>query len=414
MKNNTSEYQFPIFISSTDYNLIDLRAELANFLIEIGYRPILSSADGFPDKSPDLEPWESCLPVLERCFVIVLIIDGRYGTALPWPHYTSLPKINSPSRKKISPTHGEYLFAHENRKRMLVFVRKEVMIQYQSYRRAIDNTKTKKEAKEALKVTLPKHISFESLDFLNEVKTSKPIPWIKEFEDVTTVKKEVQKKMLNELAEVFMLKNKHFETVVQVFNNAMDELAPDKQKEILEKINATKDLTKVKEKLEKKHEALEKTKKELEKEKKGKAKDSSDKAAKIKNLEKKISGLESEININSLFPRQILIQDDGKLRFNSSSFLADSSANVGLSDSVFDSASGLTASSLLSTQHCDKCHKPIEQQPDVISLGSGLNHCFSCNRNLCEDCWPRMYAVNFSSTCPDCNTDNLGIGTIKK
>ncbi len=83
----SSEYTFPIFISSTDYNLKDLRAELARFLSELGYRPILSSAEGFPDSSPILEPWESCLPVLDKCFVMVLVIDGQYGTALKWPNY---------------------------------------------------------------------------------------------------------------------------------------------------------------------------------------------------------------------------------------------------------------------------------------------------------------------------------------
>ena len=87
-----SEYPFPIFISSTDYNLVDLRAELCRFLCEIGYRPIMSSADGFPDSSPELQPWESCLPVLGNSFVMVLIIDGRYGTRFSWPKYKSIFK----------------------------------------------------------------------------------------------------------------------------------------------------------------------------------------------------------------------------------------------------------------------------------------------------------------------------------
>lgn len=86
----SSEYTFPIFISSTDYNLKDLRAELARFLTELGYKPVLSSAEGFPDSSPKLEPWESCLPVLDRCFIIVLIIDGRYGIPLPWLNYKEI------------------------------------------------------------------------------------------------------------------------------------------------------------------------------------------------------------------------------------------------------------------------------------------------------------------------------------
>jgi hypothetical protein len=75
------EYVFPIFISSTDYDLIDLRAELARYLFELGYRPILSSSEGFPDSFPELEPWESCLPVLESCYVVILIIgSGSTGS----------------------------------------------------------------------------------------------------------------------------------------------------------------------------------------------------------------------------------------------------------------------------------------------------------------------------------------------
>ena len=126
----SSEYPFPIFISSTDYNLKDFRAELSRFLKELGYKPILSSADGFPDNSPKLQPWESCIPVLEKCFVMILVIDGRYSVALKWPNLKNIF-----GDRKVSPTHGEYLFAHKQHKRMLVFIRKEVATFYQSYRK---------------------------------------------------------------------------------------------------------------------------------------------------------------------------------------------------------------------------------------------------------------------------------------
>jgi hypothetical protein len=53
--------------------------------------------------------------------------------------------------KKYSPTHGEYLCAHRNNKRMLVFIRKEVMIYYQAYREAHKNLEGKEdEIKKAL------------------------------------------------------------------------------------------------------------------------------------------------------------------------------------------------------------------------------------------------------------------------
>jgi len=186
----SSEYSFPIFISSTDYNLKDFRAELARFLSELGYRPILSSAEGFPDNSPKLEPWESCIPVLDKAFVVILVIDGKYGYPLNWPNCGDLFKD-----KKISPTHGEYFYAHKNFKRMLVFIRSEVMTYYQSYRRALKKCNNKiDEAEKILSHTLPEYIDFKTLQFIHEVKTTKPIPWIKEFEDITTVKKKFRRK----------------------------------------------------------------------------------------------------------------------------------------------------------------------------------------------------------------------------
>lgn len=115
----SSEYGFPIFISSTDYNLIDLRAELAKYLSDLGYKPILSSSDGFHDNSPELEPWESCLQVLQSAYVMVLVIDGKYGTTFEWKNFSHIIED-----KKISPTHAEYLFAHKSKMRMLVFIRK--------------------------------------------------------------------------------------------------------------------------------------------------------------------------------------------------------------------------------------------------------------------------------------------------
>lgn len=270
----SSEYQIPIFISSTEYNLVDLRAELSRFLNELGYRPILSSADGFPDNSPTMEPWESCLPVLEKSFVVILIIDGRYGTKFEWPNFEALIE-----KRKVSPTHGEYLLAHKLRKRMLVFIRKEVLTFYQGYKEACKKCKTEEEVKETLAKSLPDHISFETLKFVEEVKTTKPIPWIKEFDDVTSLKTEVQKKMLNQLAEIFLIKEQHLDTVIKVFNQAMEELSPEKQKEILQKINATKELREAKEELDNKEKELQKIKTELETEKKG---NESDKKSKEK------------------------------------------------------------------------------------------------------------------------------------
>lgn len=398
----SSEYTFPIFISSTDYNLKDLRAELARFLSELGYRPILSSAEGFPDSSPILEPWESCLPVLDKCFVMVLVIDGQYGTTLKWPNYK-----NYFEEDKYSPTHGEYLFAHKTRKRMLVFIRKSLMPHYQSYRTTLENCKNnKEEAKKVLTPTLPPYVSFETLDFINKVKTTKPIPWINEFDDITSVKKEIQKKMLNELAELFLIKNKHFETVIDSFNKVMDSLSLDEQKKALGKINATKEITDAVEKLEGYKEELDKTKTELEQTKSTNTKDKDKFEKKINSLTKKITELEKETLSSS--SSQFFIKD-GQVKIGNPNYLDTGYINLGtgvnlVSGTTINSGS-LRTSSVFSvdSRKCDGCGK-VENDPFRINtsavsvFGSQFNSCPSCSRYLCNDCWPKYNSLSTIST----------------
>ena len=67
-----------------------------------------------------------------------------------------------------------------------------------------------------MEAILPEHISFEALKFIHEVKTTTPIPWINEFDDTTIVESETQKKLVNELAQVFMLKDRHTQTVIEL------------------------------------------------------------------------------------------------------------------------------------------------------------------------------------------------------
>ena len=233
----TSYYRFPIFISSTHYDLIDLRAELSSHLSSLGYDPIVSSEAGFPDNTPKLAPWESCLPVLSTCFMMILIIDSKYGAKLEWKHYDEICK-----NEKISPTHAEYRFAHSKRIRMIVFIRKEIMAHYQSYKRLRDEGKTDTGTRELLNKTLPKRINFETLQFISEVKRITPIPWIKEFDDVTEVKREVQSKLTNELAEVFLLRKKHKETLIKKLNEFLESKTNPEKVEILNELDIKSDL----------------------------------------------------------------------------------------------------------------------------------------------------------------------------
>lgn len=241
----TSEYQFPIFISSTEIDLKDLRAELSYFLASLGYSPKLSSSIGFPDKTPNLEPWESCLPVLDHCFVVILIIDGRYGTPLEWPHFVEFFE-----GKRFSPTHGEYIYAHKRGKRILVFVRDEIAVHYQTYRSAVKKSNSPDEARQLLEKALPDYVSYEVLDFFGSVKTARPIPWISTFRNVIDIKNEVQKRLLNEFAEYFMIKNNQIEVLAAAFDKALQDFSQAKRDEILRNLSTTGSILKAKKEIE--------------------------------------------------------------------------------------------------------------------------------------------------------------------
>src|SRR5215212_5539692 len=69
-----------VTVSSTFYDLAQIRADLLDFLQdEIGYRPLLSEYPSFPI-DPDLDTIENCRRRVEQdADILVLIIGGRYG-----------------------------------------------------------------------------------------------------------------------------------------------------------------------------------------------------------------------------------------------------------------------------------------------------------------------------------------------
>ncbi|GAA3746081.1 hypothetical protein GCM10022422_32950 [Flavobacterium ginsengisoli] len=410
----SSEYGFPIFISSTDYNLIDLRAELAQYLTDLGYKPILSSSDGFHDNSPELEPWESCLQVLQSTYVMVLVIDGKYGEKFEWKNFASII-----GERNVSPTHAEYLFAHKTKMRMLVFIRKELMTYYQIYRTTLKNLKGDKEkVKENLSLSLPKHIAFETLEFIQEVKTSSPIPWIKQFENVTEIKREIQKKMLNELAELFLFKNKHLESVIRIFSTILYDLPENKRKETLEKIGTTKELiveietqTKLISDLKKEKDKLQiqltKTSEDLEKAQNNKDKQTIGLQEKVKNLTKELGNIGTRIISHEINNANYLITGTTTPYSSSLELLKTPTDTItGITNGIYLSSLGLNPSYTI-PKVCDKC-KTNTSLTNSIVLNT-LKTCPSCSKKLCENCFNGTGTISFGAIyteCADCRNNN--------
>jgi hypothetical protein len=114
-----------VFISSTVYDLIDIRAELAEQLRAIGITPVLSD-DKLSDfhVQHDVSSIETCLVNVESCDEFLLILDQRYG-----------PTLEKFGYEKVSATHLEYQRAIEKGVPVWVYVRDRLEADFAIWKR---------------------------------------------------------------------------------------------------------------------------------------------------------------------------------------------------------------------------------------------------------------------------------------
>lgn len=125
-----------VFLSSTVYDLLDVRAEIAEHLRSLGATPFLSD-DKLSDfrVQPDVNSIQTCLVNIESCDQMILVLDQRYG-----------PRLSSAGFDAISATHLEYRHALKCRIPIRVYVRDQLAAEYRMWR---NNT----ESIEALKLS---------------------------------------------------------------------------------------------------------------------------------------------------------------------------------------------------------------------------------------------------------------------
>jgi hypothetical protein len=109
-----------VFICSTCYDLIDLRAELKEFFREAGVEPVLSdSLDSEFQVNPESNSIETCLANVRNCDAFVIILSNRYG-----------PSLKSAGFDDVSATHLEYLEAVKYKKPIFMYVRDRLEADY--------------------------------------------------------------------------------------------------------------------------------------------------------------------------------------------------------------------------------------------------------------------------------------------
>lgn len=68
-----------VFVSSTFFDLRQIRADLRSFLVNMGYEPVLAERGDIPYSS-EVALEESCYREIDNCDIVVVVIGGRAGS----------------------------------------------------------------------------------------------------------------------------------------------------------------------------------------------------------------------------------------------------------------------------------------------------------------------------------------------
>ena len=157
-----------IFISSTFYDLKQIRIELDRFIENLGYEPVRNEEGDIPyGKAEDLQQY--CYKEIDNVDILISIIGSRYGSP-------------ATGEKEYSVSQKELKTALNANKQVFVFIDKNVDVEYETY-----------------KLNKGKDVNYKYVDnveiykFLEEIKTLPHNNNIKAFEtsqDITSYLKE--------------------------------------------------------------------------------------------------------------------------------------------------------------------------------------------------------------------------------
>lgn len=132
-----------VFISSTCYDLSLLRFEMRDFIVSMGYEPVMSDyADILYD--PRTHTHSSCVNEVENCDMLVVIIGSRFGgegvpEALNLINLDDFDYDDVPDDRKFSITQLEVLKAINNRIPVYTFIDSGVYHDHLVYEKNKDN-----------------------------------------------------------------------------------------------------------------------------------------------------------------------------------------------------------------------------------------------------------------------------------
>lgn len=145
-----------VFVSSTCYDLGEIRDGLASFISSYGYEAMLSEK-GDIFYHPDLHTQGSCIQEMTNCQIFILVIGGRFGG-----QYIA-------DRKK-SVVNAEYMAARECNIPVFCFVKGKVLEDHRLYE---ENKGNKNIVKNIIFPSIEqKEYASDIFEFINEVRNS--------------------------------------------------------------------------------------------------------------------------------------------------------------------------------------------------------------------------------------------------
>ena len=212
-------YVLQVFVSSTCYELRDLRAAVRAWLKQLGLAPLMSDEGGFPHVD-GMPPYATCLRALEECPLVIVVIDRRYGASFqdwgPYPQFAG-----------CSPTHAELRHALDLGKRVLVYVHDDVWNFYEVWRKN----------EQAFETTAPQGLDEATLRILHELKQRNPVPWMAHFADVAELLQSLNAEFVNQLYTHLREREKQTADLAGYLLEKIGEAAPEVRESITAGLN---------------------------------------------------------------------------------------------------------------------------------------------------------------------------------
>lgn len=128
-----------IFVSSTYYDLRHIRDRLEAFIETFGYDPVLFESGDIPFRH-DAPLDESCYAEIQLCHILILIVGGRYGNPTSRDKAQASELLDKKFEFYNSITRKEYITARDRDIPIFIFVEKNVLAEYDTYKQNKDRT----------------------------------------------------------------------------------------------------------------------------------------------------------------------------------------------------------------------------------------------------------------------------------